>query len=241
MQSININADLGEENNIETEIMPLISAANIACGGHAGNPDLIASCIRLAQQHDVKIGIHPSYPDREHFGRKSMEMTSLDIWDMLAAQISTFISIAQREKAEIHHLKLHGALYHDVANDEGLARILLSVIKNYSTDWIIFGPPNSALSSVCADVNQHFWTEAFLDRNYLPDGQLVPRSQDNSIISDPASVWLHLKNMWENKKIKTTDGTEISIQADTFCIHGDHPNSVAILKYIHQQFANESL
>lgn len=104
MLPFDINADLGEEKNVETDIMPLISSANIACGGHAGHPDLIASTIKLAQKHNVNIGLHPSYPDREHFGRESMKMSSLDLWDTLADQISTFLSIAQKENATIHHL-----------------------------------------------------------------------------------------------------------------------------------------
>jgi len=240
MLPFNINADLGEEKGVESHILPLISSANIACGGHAGNPELIATTIRLAQQHEVQVGIHPAYPDRVHFGRKSMSMTSLDLWDTLADQIASFLSIAQKENATIHHLKLHGALYHDVAQDQGMARIVLSVIKNYSSEWIIFGPPNSALEQVCKDVKQPFWAEAFLDRNYQADGQLVPRSNPNAMLSDPELVLDHLKKMWLEKKIVTIDQTEIPIQADTFCIHGDHPNSLSILKFIHQHFENAS-
>jgi len=233
---ININCDLGEGLQVASQIMPLIGAANIACGGHAGDKETIASCIQLAQENQVLIGMHPGYPDRENFGRKTMEMTTLDIWDMLAAQISTFMQIAQKLKADIHHIKLHGALYHDVAYNEGLSRIFISVLKNYSDDWVIFCPPESLLAETAAHSNYPVWREGFLDRNYNDDGKLLSRLEASALITDPELVWKHTDHILKTGKVKTVSGLEIPLKVDTFCIHGDHPKAVEILTYIREQY-----
>lgn len=235
---ININCDLGEGLNVAAQIMPLIGAANIACGGHAGDEETIASCIQLAQKNKVLIGMHPGYPDRENFGRKTIKMSTLDLWDMLAAQISTFIKIAQKQRADIHHIKLHGALYHDVAYDEGRSRILISVLKNYSSDWVIFCPPESALAETALHANYPVWQEGFLDRNYGDDGKLLSRLEASALITDPELAWKHTEHILKTGKIKTVSGHKLPLKVDTLCVHGDNPKAIEILTYIQEQFKN---
>lgn len=237
----NINCDLGEGLNVAPQLMPLIGAANIACGGHAGDHDTIANCIRLAQENKVLIGLHPGYPDRENFGRKTMAMTTLDLWDMIAAQISTFMQIAQKLKADIHHIKLHGALYHDVAYDPGLARIFISVLKNYTDSWVVFCPPESVLAETAAHSNYPVWAEGFLDRNYDDTGKLVSRLETGAILTDPEKVWQHAAHILKTGKVKTISGQELPLKVDTLCVHGDNPNAIKILTYIQEQFQNGSI
>ena len=232
---ININCDLGEGLNLAPQLMPMIDAANIACGGHAGDNETIAACIQLAQEHEVLIGLHPGYPDRENFGRKTMEMSTLDLWDTLAAQISNFIRIAQEFKAEIHHIKLHGALYHDVAYDEGLSRIFISVLKNYSNEWVIFCPPGSVLAETGARAGYPIWGEGFLDRNYNDDGKLLSRIEPSAMITDPELAWNHAEHIIRTEKVIAVSGTEVPLTVDTFCVHGDNPKAIEILSYLRNQ------
>ena len=232
---VNINCDLGEGLNLAPQLMPLIDAANIACGGHAGDNETIASCIQLAQENEVLIGLHPGYPDRENFGRKTMEMSTLDLWDTLAAQISNFIRIAQEYNAKIHHIKLHGALYHDVAYDEGLSRIFISVIKNYSSDWVIFCSPGSVLAEAGARAGYTIWSEGFLDRNYTDDGKLLSRLEACALITDPESAWQHTAHIFRNEKVVSVSGIEVPLKVDTFCVHGDNPKAIEILNHLRKQ------
>lgn len=237
-KTININCDLGEGLNLAPQLMPLIGAANIACGGHAGDHETIASCIQLAKENKVLIGLHPGYPDRENFGRKTMEMSTLDLWDTLAAQISNFIRIAQNLKAEIHHIKLHGALYHDVAYDEGLSRIFISVLKNYSSDWVIFCPPGSVLAETGERAGYTIWGEGFLDRNYDDQGKLLSRIEASALITDPELAWIHAEHIFRTGKVITVSGIEVPLKVDTFCVHGDNPKAIEILTYLRNQLEN---
>lgn len=215
--------------------MPLIGAANIACGGHAGDNETIASCIQLAKEHQVLIGLHPGYPDRENFGRSTMKMTTLDLWDTLAAQISNFIRIAQELEADIHHIKLHGALYHDVSYDEGLSRIFISVIKNYSNDWVIFCPPGSVLAETAERSGYPVWAEGFLDRNYDDQGRILSRLEASALITDPKLAWEHAAHILKTGKVITVSDLELPLKVDTLCVHGDNPKALEILTYFHEQ------
>ncbi len=232
----NINCDLGEGFNIAPEIMPLIGAANIACGGHAGDNETMTNCIQLAKKHGVLIGLHPGYPDRENFGRKTMDISTLDLWDTLAAQISNFMRIAQGLKANIHHIKLHGALYHDIAYDEGLSRIFISVIKNYSKEWVIFCPPDSTLAITGKHAGYTIWGEGFLDRNYHDNGQLLSRIEPSALITDPTLAFKNVQQIIQTGSIKTISGMKLPLKIDTLCIHGDNPKVLEILNYLREQY-----
>jgi len=233
---ISINCDLGEGLDIAPQIMPLIDAANIACGSHAGNNETIKTCINLAKAHQVLIGLHPGYQDRENFGRKTMKLTTLDLWDSLAAQISNFMRIAQQLDAPVHHIKLHGALYHDVADNESLSRFFISVLKNYSNDWVIFCPPKSVLAETAERSGYPVWKEGFLDRNYGDHGKLLSRIEASALITDPKLAWEHAKYILQTSKVKTVSGLEIPLEIDTLCVHGDNPKAIEILTYLRKQY-----
>lgn len=236
-----INCDLGEEKNVEADIMPLIQAANIACGAHAGSPKLIAECIQLAKLNDVKIGIHPSYPDRENFGRVVMDIPIQKLLESLKNQIDVFVEIAKKENGVIHHLKFHGALYNKVAKDESLANKIVGFLENYSKDWIVFCPPNSYFESVLKKNGRKIWREAFLDRAYNADGSLTSRKIPGAVLNNKNEVFQQFEYLIKNKTVYSIAGEEVPLNAETFCIHGDHENSLEILNYIKGQFLDGNL
>ncbi len=237
----NINCDLGEEKNVEQQIMPLIQSANIACGAHAGNNSIITECIQLAKQNNVLIGIHPSYPDRENFGRIVMEISTENLLFSIKDQIDNFVAIAESEAVEIHHLKFHGALYNQLAKDQFLANKVAELLNIYPAHWIIYCPAKSKLETAVKSQGRKVWTEAFLDRTYNSDGSLVSRKKAGAVLESKEQVFEQFKNLVKNQTILSISGEELQIKAKTFCIHGDHNNSVEILKFINEQFIDGNL
>jgi len=237
----NINCDLGEEKNVESSIMPLIQSANIACGAHAGNDQLIAQCIELAEKHRVKIGIHPSYPDRINFGREVLDISLEELCNSLMNQIDNFVTIASSKNAKIHHLKLHGALYNQVAQDVTLANVIADFLDDYPKEWIVFCPPNSVFESILKNKERLVWREAFLDRAYNNDGSLVSRKIDGAVLHSKEKVFNQFKSLVNKRSVKTISGESLKLLAETFCIHGDHENSINILNHIKDQYQNGQL
>ncbi len=239
--AFDINCDLGEEKNVEAAIMPLIQSANIACGAHAGNEELIRHCIRLAKKHQVKIGIHPSYPDRENFGRVVMDIAESDLLKSLKEQINLFVKIVDEESAKIHHLKLHGALYNEAAKNEKLSKEILEMLATYPKEWIIFCPPNSIFENKAIEFDRIVWPEAFLDRKYESDGSLRARKFADAILHDKQEVFNQFKMLLRDQKVIAADEQTIDLSAKTFCIHGDHDNSVEILNHLKSKWENGRL
>ncbi|WP_107039516.1 LamB/YcsF family protein [Brumimicrobium mesophilum] len=231
MFEVNINADLGEMAGQDEAIMPYLSSCNIASGGHVGNSESIRKTILLAQQHDVKIGAHPSYPDSENFGRVRPNISDHQLRRSLKSQLRTFYEIAKKSKAEVNHIKPHGALYHDVVNNERIADLFLGILEDLQLKTTIYTLKNGFLHQKGRE-NHKILFEAFIDRNYNSDLSLVSRTDKNALIEKPSNVWNQLYKMAFLKKINVISGELIDINADTFCIHGDHPNALNILKYI---------
>lgn len=228
---IDINADVGEGIANEAQLFPYLSSCNIACGGHYGDQMSMETTVRLAIQHDVRIGAHPSYPDKANFGRKSMSMSAGELQKTIQDQIGHLIEIVSNNDGILHHIKPHGALYNDLSKDESLAESFIEVIGKYE-DVILFVPPGSVIERLAIQANIPVWREAFADRNYNSDLTLVSRSLPRAVIEDADEVVQHLKTMVELQKVKTIDGAFVSIIADTFCIHGDNPNALDILKHV---------
>ena len=234
-KQVNINADLGEGAGQDDKLMPLLSSCNIACGGHTGDEDSIAKTIELAKRYDVKIGAHPSYPDREHFGRKRPEIDDEALEDSLTQQLERFYRIAKQLDVEVHHIKAHGALYNDAAKDKAVAQLFLNVLKRSGIDNTIYAPFDSWLHKLLP-VNQVMF-EAFIDRAYNEDLTLVSRAREGALHQTPGEAWKQLYEMYFMEEITTISGVKTAIKADTFCIHGDHPEAVNMLRYIREQLA----
>ena len=239
--SIDINCDLGEGLDNESQLLPLISSCSIACGGHAGDEVSMSLCIALAKKHRVRIGAHPSYPDKENFGRRSLELAPNDLLESIGGQLSNFNAILEQHHAELHHIKAHGALYNDMVKDSILAENFIRAIKPFIKGAKLYTPYNSALAISAQHHNIGVIYEAFADRNYNEDLSLVSRSNSRALITDPELVLEHLVRMVLQKKVKTLQGELVPLKASTFCIHGDTSSALQILMYLAEELPRQQI
>ena len=231
---IDINADLGEGIGPDPLIMPWISSCNIACGGHAGDFETIRETILLAKQHGVAVGAHPSFPDRDNFGRVILQMSKEDLTASIFEQILAFSAICEELEVEFHHLKLHGALYNYAARDAATSDAVIKALELTGLRPILYLPFNSVLHHKAENLFPLCF-EAFIDRRYEADGSLRARKYPDAIIHDPQTAWEQLSQMIMSGRLTTINGEVISLKASTYCLHSDHPNSLQIIQYIRNQ------
>ncbi|MEO9893927.1 5-oxoprolinase subunit PxpA [Aurantibacter sp.] len=232
---IDINCDVGEGLDNEATLMPLISSCNIACGAHAGDKETIIRIAKLAKKNAVKVGAHPSYPDRKNFGRISMDLPKADFIASIQQQVNLFSALLNIENIKLHHIKAHGALYNDMGHNHILAKSFLKAIANYKDEILLYAPYGSALAIEGQKQKFSIVFEAFADRNYDEDGNLVSRKDVNAIISNPDKVFTHMLRMVKEQYVLTSKGFRIPIKAETFCIHSDTPSALEILRYLTAQ------
>lgn len=239
--NIDINCDLGEGLSYDGDLMQYISSCNIACGGHTGNIKTMDKTIALAVANDVKIGIHPSYPDKENFGRKVIDITDEDLKQSLTEQISLFLERLSLQNAELHHLKPHGALYNVIAKDAQKAQIVIDVIKALGLNTILYVPYNSEIEHLAIANNIPIQYEVFIDRRYNEDGSLVSRKEPNAVIYDNKQALDQVVNIVNKNQILSVSDKWIPTQWDTFCIHGDNEHSLSMLAYLHEYLKNYNI
>jgi UPF0271 protein len=227
---IDINCDMGEGMLNEASLMPFISSANIACGYHAGNEDIIKKTIELALENNVAIGAHPSYNDRENFGRLSQSIALVELAELISDQISLFEKITYQMGCKIHHVKLHGALYNDCAKDALLSKIVAQTIQAIDPSIMLYGLSGSHTIKEARAIGLRSVQEVFADRTYQANGQLTPRYLDHALITDPIESAKQVLSMVLDQELKADDGTMIAVNAETVCIHGDHEAAVEIAK-----------
>ncbi len=218
-----INCDLGEGIKYEESIFPWIDAASVACGGHIGDKKTIKNTLLLAKKFGKKAGAHPSYPDLENFGRKSIDISIENLIESIQNQIEDFRFVANDMNIPMDHIKFHGALYNDAAGNETLADQLTDFFRKNFPKSTIFCPPNSFMESFSKEKNLKIKLEVFADRAYNPDFSLVSRSIPGSLLSDFDSISKHLEILFSEGKILTRTGEKLSVKADTLCFHGDNP------------------
>ena len=218
VQMIDLNADLGEGDPYDAELLTIVSSCSIACGGHAGDAETMRITVAAAIKNGVSIGAHPAYPDREGFGRRSGFMSGDALRESLQAQIEALASIAAEQGVAISHVKPHGALYNDAVNDRELANVIATAILATVPEANFVGLPNSELQKAAAASGLDFVGEGFIDRAYQDDGQLVPRSQPGAVHD---SLELVLR-----QAISLVD------KVDTLCIHGDTPGAAGVAKAV---------
>ncbi len=238
---IDINCDVGEGIGNEADLFPMISSCNIACGGHAGSKESIKKSLELAQKFNVRVGAHPSYPDRRNFGRVSMCITDADLIKSLNNQLKLFMTECNELGLTLHHIKPHGALYNDIAKNEHIANVFLTAILPFKNKAILYVPYGSVIEALAKANNFNIMREAFADRNYNKDLSLVSRKHENALISNGEEVLAHLVFMRNENQVRTVNGEKIPIQADTFCIHGDTPSAFQILTYITEHLPEYNL
>ena len=234
---MDINCDMGEiprllKDNVYSDLMDHVTSINLACGGHAGDLSMMRELIRIAKRKNVRIGAHPSYPDRENFGRLVLEMDSEELLRSICDQVRSLIKIAEEESVSISHIKPHGALYDQAAKDAHLARVIGSAVDRVEPDLDIICLSGSSMVRILEDMGLKVVQEAFADRTYERDGGLRDRGSDRALITDPQKAADQARSIIEDKKIITFDGSEISVQAQTLCIHSDTPNAIAIAQEV---------
>ena len=225
MTTIDLNADLGEGCEFDVELLDIVSSCNIACGGHAGDAVSMAATVDLAIAKMVAIGAHPAYPDRADFGRSSHFCTGENLLNSVVNQLDILHGITQKAGGSIRHIKPHGALYNDAVADLELARIVVRAARATCPDAAIVGPPLGELKKAAAEKSITYIAEAFVDRAYLPDGVLVPRSEPNAVHTDLNTITTQAVTLVRDGKLTAENGDVIEVRADTLCIHGDTPNA----------------
>jgi UPF0271 protein len=241
MRAIDLNCDMGEGMPNDEAIMPFIDSANIACGFHAGNGEIIRYTIELCLKYNVHIGAHPSFRDRQNFGRKEMKLPLEKLYAIILEQLIRIDLIAKENGLSLHHVKPHGALYNMASKDAQMSRAIAQAVKDFDDQLIFYGLSNSYLISEARALGLKTSSEVFADRTYQDDGSLTPRSQHNALIGNVEDCVQQVLQMVKDRTVTTTSGRRIPIQADTICIHGDGQNAVAFAKKIHQALQEQNL
>jgi UPF0271 protein len=238
---IDINADVAEGIDNEAYLMPYLSSCNIACGEHAGDLQTMTKVVKLAKTHNVKIGAHPSFPDRVNFGRLDMKISVADLYSSLKQQIRALQNVLHSENAMLHHIKPHGALYNLAAKDEKTAKIIVEVIKTIAMPVKLYAPYKSVIAEIAKTQHIEVMYEAFADRNYNEDLSLVSRQSENAVLTKKEAVAKHVLQIIKLQKIKTINGVEVPIKATTICMHGDTENVIESLKYLTQKLHENNI
>jgi len=231
---IDLSADMGEGSPGEEEIWPLISSANVACGGHVGDAESMAHASRRACELSVRLGAHPSYPDRANFGRKSMSISPAALRASLAEQIGALREVADREGVVLRHVKPHGALYNDAHHDRNLAGVIVDALRHVDRALAIVVPDASQMASAARAAGTPVVREAFADRRYNADGSLVSRKEAGSLLTvDEAADQAEM--LVRERAVVARDGSRVRVAFDTICIHADMENAVERLRAIRKR------
>jgi UPF0271 protein len=241
VKHIDINCDVGEGIGNEAQLFPYISSCNIACGGHAGDEKTMHKVALLAKEHKIKVGAHPSYPDKENFGRVVLKMPKRELIRSIQQQIKAFLKVIESEGLLINHIKPHGALYNEIAKNSDEAETFLEAIQQFKKDVILYVPFNSVIAKKAKTQGYTIKYEAFCDRNYNDDLTLVSRKKNNALITDSEDTLNHILQMAAENSVKTVSGKLKKIKADTFCIHGDTPKAVEILTYLSKELPKKGI
>jgi len=235
MQYIDINCDMGEGVGNEYLLMPFISSANIACGFHAGDEAEMKRVVELCLQYDVAIGAHPSFKDKQNFGRTEMHLPASEIQQLVQDQLQILNNIVIAAGGKLHHVKPHGALYNMAAKDANIATAIAVAIKDFDSSLIYYGLSGSVMIEGALKPGLCSANEVFADRTYQPDGSLTPRSASGALITDTDKAIQQVLQMIHEKKVTATNGEKISILADTICIHGDGMHAVEFAEKINHR------
>ncbi|WP_026542106.1 LamB/YcsF family protein [Paenarthrobacter nicotinovorans] len=230
---MDLNADLGESFGSWTmgddaSMFRIVSSANVACGFHAGDPLTMLDSCRAAFELDVRVGAHVGYRDLAGFGRRSLDMTFDELFGDVLYQLGALDGMAHAVGASVDYVKPHGALYNRIVRDSEQAEAVVAAVHAYDPGLPVLGLPGSEWLNLAEEAGHPVFREAFVDRAYLPDGTLVPRSQEGAVLHDPAAVVAQAVRLATRKEILAIDGTVVPVVADSLCIHGDTPGAVTM-------------
>jgi UPF0271 protein len=243
---ININCDLGEKSKFHStgndpELLNIVNSANIACGYHAGDNETMDMVIKISKSNGVSIGAHPSFNDPENFGRKKINLTSSEITKLIIDQYEILQKIAEKNSENVTHIKPHGALNNMACEDIELATTISKSINNIDKNIIFLVPTGSQMEVAAKKLNMKIACEIFADRNYEDDGNLVSRSKDHALITDPNVAKKHVLSMVKNQALNCFSGKQIPCEIDSVCIHGDNSSSLTTAKSIKENLLSNNL
>ena len=246
MNSIDINSDLGEFRNEkqltnELNILNYISSCSIACGGHVGDVNSIKTIIEACKKHSIAIGPHPSYPDKEGFGRRMIDIESKDLENSIRDQINLFLKVADSLSMPVRHVKLHGRLYNEVTKSEVRSSLFVNLIDAFKYDFSVIGPAESLLGQMLEDKDIPFIPEAFIDRTYKEDLTLVDRSEEGSVLISVEEQINQARSIVCDEKIMSNNNKILNLKAETLCIHGDSPNSLEVAEALTNMLKKEKI
>ena len=244
--SIDLNCDLGESFGRWTlgqdaELMESISSCNVACGFHAGDPDVMRRTVRLAKENGIAIGAHPGLPDLVGFGRRTMSVTTQEVEALVLYQVGALAAIARAEGATLRHVKAHGALYNMAIRDRPLADAIARAVAAFDSSLLLFGLPGSELLRAGEAAGLPVAAEGFADRAYEPDGSLTPRSLPDAVIHDPDAVVARAVLMAREGVVVARNGDEVPMRVATICTHGDTPGSHLLTRRLREGLAQQGI
>jgi 5-oxoprolinase (ATP-hydrolysing) subunit A len=227
---IDLNADVGEERGDDASLIPLLSSANVCCGAHAGGPDTMRRTAELCAAHSVAVGAHVSYPDREHFGRRDLDLPPADISASVLQQLRTLDAIARTVGTHIRYLKAHGALYNRMAVDAVVADAVIAALKSFDATLPLLTLPDCVAMVRAGAQGVTAVGEAFADRGYRDDGRLQPRGEPGALLTDPTAVSARAVAWLKGGSLTSVTGRSLKITARSLCVHGDTPGAVQIAR-----------
>jgi UPF0271 protein len=238
---IDLNCDVGEGAGDDARILPLVSSVNVACGFHAGDPSSIRETIRLAKRHGVAVGAHPSYPDRAGFGRAPMDRSPNAVRDDVVYQVGALKALCHAEGVALVHVKPHGALYNAAAQDPEIAAAIAEAVRSVDPGLLVVCLAGSPMVRVVRGLGLACAEEAFADRGYTAQGTLMPRGQPGALIDAPAAVAERASRMARERRVVADGGLEISVTADTLCLHGDTPGAAALAAAVRKRLERDGV
>lgn len=238
---IDLNADLGEGCGSDRELLQLVSSANIACGFHAGDAQTMLQSVRWALEYGVAIGAHPSFPDRENFGRSAMQLPPETVYAQVLYQIGALKIIAESEGGKLTHVKPHGMLYNQAARDAGLADAIARAVKSVDAGLLLVGLAGSESIRAAGHYGLQTREEVFADRGYQTDGTLVPRGQPGAMIEEEEQAISRTLEMVQHGTVASVTGERVALRAQTVCLHGDGPHALAFARRLRDAFAAKQI
>jgi UPF0271 protein len=244
--TVDLNCDMGESFGAyrigaDADVFPYITSANIACGFHGGDPAVMRTTIDEARKRRVAIGAHPGLPDLIGFGRRTMDVTPAEAYDMVVYQVGALLGFARAAGVEMQHVKAHGALYNMAAANRELAAAIARAVRDVDARLLLFGLPNSSLITEAVAIGLATASETFADRNYMPDGSLVSRRRPDAQVHDADEAVRRAIRMVREGRVRAIDGSDVAIRADTICIHGDGPHAGEFARRLRDAFESDGI
>jgi len=238
---VDLNADLGEGAGNDEALLRLVSSANVACGWHAGDARTMRQCVRWALANGAAVGAHPSFPDRENFGRSAMHLPPDEIVANMLYQIGALDAIVRAEGGRLAHVKPHGMLYNQAVKEPELAAALCEAVRLYDPSLRFFGLAGSGMIDAARRAGLTPVEEVFADRGYLPDGSLVPRSQPGALIEDEEQSLAQTLSLVRDHRVTAIDGSSVPVNAQSVCLHGDGAHALAFARRIRERLDAEGI